>query len=312
MQKKVVILLLLLSFLTSAIYAKGTLAGTTVQNRADIVYSLGGVDYNLSTNIDSFVVDQIVDIGISWQDNSAVEAGAGDNASVLTFLLTNQGNGDDNISLAYDHNTTSSSFIPLNPLIYIDSNANGIYDPTIDQIISNITLAADANATLFIVSDIPDSNLSAGSSSFDSISATSTTSANQSADRQDEVDVVVRTGTDEAEGEYRVRDYFLRSVKLSAVRSDDNQTHTGSIITYTIDLSIGGNSAGRTISGVVLEDVIPIGTVYQAGSLRLDGINLSDPADGDAGSYDGSKIRVDVGTLSGAIHKKVEFDVQVQ
>ena len=310
MLKKVLKIVAIIAISLTYIFAKGTLANTVISNIAKVNYTLGGIENNITSNANSFVVDKIVDIVLVWQDNAPVEVGSGEHNRVLKFNLTNLGNSTDDVNISYEHNSTSD-FVPLNPTIHLDSNGDGIYDPSVDLAINDINLSADANATLFVVCDIPnDANES--NISRDGIEATSNTSATAGADHPNQVDTVVRKGADRAEGIYKVRDYFLISSKSAKIHSDDNATHTGTIITYTIDLGIGGNSAGKSITNIKLKDNIPVGTRYQAGSLRLDDANLSDPADSDAGSFDGSVVYVNVGTISGAVHKKVKFDVQVQ
>jgi uncharacterized repeat protein (TIGR01451 family) len=250
-------------------------------------------------------------LDITWQDTNPVEVSAGEQDRVLTFVLSNLGNGDDNVTLTYEHNS-SSHFLPENAQLFQDSNANGIFEPGVDMLIGDITLAADTNTTLFIVADIPDGNHTGGDLSRDGIKADSQNSATVGADNPDAVDVVIRSGSDSAEGVYVIRDYWLVSQKHAVVDSDDNQTHTGTIITYTIDLFIGGNATGRSIDHLILADSIPIGTTYQAGSLKLNGVSLSDAVDGDRGDYAGNEVHVDVGSLSGTVHQTVTFDVQVQ
>jgi len=311
MARTLKIFLLLLSIHISILHAKGTVAGTAIQNRADISYQVGGIEQNLTSNTDHFLVDQIIDLDITWQDSSPVEVGAGEQDRVLTFVLSNLGNGDDNITLTYEHNS-SSHFLPENAQLFQDSNGNGIFESGVDTLIGDITLAADTNTTLFIVADIPDGNHTGGDLSRDGIKADSQNSATAGADNPDAVDVVIRSDSDRAEGVYVIRDYWLVSQKHAVVHSDDNQTHTGTIITYTIDLSIGGNATGRSIDHLMLTDSIPSGTAYQAGSLKLNGISLSDAVDGDRGDYDGSEVHVNVASLSGTVHQAVTFDVQVQ
>jgi uncharacterized repeat protein (TIGR01451 family) len=302
---------LLLSLLVSILSANGTAAGTSVANQAEIVYTVGSAEHNLTTNIDTFLVDQVIDLDISWQDINPVEVGAGELGRVLIFVLSNLGNGDDTIALQYEHNA-SSDFIPQNAQIFVDSNGNGFFEPGTDMAIHDINLSADTNATLFVVADILDSNDTGGELSHDGIRANSQRSATTGVDQQNTVDTVIRTDSDSAEGMYVIRDYWLASHKSAFVQSEDNQTHTGSIITYTIDLSIGGNATGRTIGGVVFRDVIPVGTVYQTGTLYLDGVLLSDAADVDSGFVVGTVVEVQIGTLSGTTHQEVRFDVQVQ
>ena len=312
MQKAVVLFLLLWGFGMTLIHAKGTLAGTAIQNSAQIHYSVGGIDQNLTSNTDSFVVDKIVDLDLSWQDGAAVEVSAGEQSRILTFLLSNLGNGEDRFHLGYEHNTTNSQFVPLpTPSIYQDSNGNGIFDPGTDIQVSDLNLTADGNVTLFVVSDIP-INAQAGDLSHDGILAVSQSHPTAGADRQTEIDTVVRAQHDRDQGLYRIFDYWLESHKSAVVHSDDNLTHTGTRITYTIDLSIGGNATGRTIDHVLMRDSMPAGTAYLAGSLKLDGVSLTDAADGDKGHYDGSRVTVDIGQLSGTVHQVVSFDVQVQ
>lgn len=312
MQKAVVLFLLLWGLGMTPTHAKGTLAGTAIENSAQIHYSVGGIDQNLTSNTDSFVVDKIVDLGLSWQDGAAVEVSAGEQSRVLTFLLSNLGNGEDRFHLSYEHNATDSQFVPLStPSIYQDSNGNGIFDPGTDIQVNDLNLTADANVTLFIVSDIPP-DAAAGAHSYDGILAVSQSLPTAGADRQTEVDTVVRTQQDRDQGIYQIFDYWLETHKSAVVHSDDNQTHTGTRITYTITAVIGGNAAGKTITAVQVHDLIPSGTVYLPGTMRLDGASLTDAADGDAGTFVSNRIDIHVGTLSGATPRRVQFDVQVQ
>ncbi len=312
MQKVVVLFLLLWGLGMTQIHAKGTLAGTAIQNSANIHYSIGGTDQNLTSNTDSFVVDKIVDLDLNWQDGAAVEVSSGEQSRVLTFLLSNLGNGEDDFNITYEHNATDSQFTPTaTPSIYQDSNGNGLFDPDTDIEVSSLTLSADANMTLFIVSDIPP-DAEAGARSYDGILAVSQSLSAVGADRQIEVDTVVRTKQDRDQGAYQIFDYWLESHKSTVVHSDDNQTHTGTHITYTITAIIGGNAEGKTITAVWVHDLIPSGTVYLPGTMKLDGVSLTDAADGDAGAFISNRVDIHIGTLSGTTPRKVQFDVQVQ
>jgi len=312
MQKIGVLFLLLWGLGTSLIHAKGTEAGAMIQNQAVAHYAVSGIEQNLTSNTDSFVVDRIVDLDLSWQDGAAVEVSSGDQKSILTFLLTNLGNGEDRFHLSYEHNATASQFDPLpTPSIYLDSNGNGIFDPGTDTQVSDLNLSADGNATLFVVADIP-TTAQPGDRSYDGILAISQSHSDAGADRPAEIDTVVRTQQERDQGIYQIFDYWLESHKSAVVHSDDNQTHTGTRITYTIDLSIGGNAAGKTIDTVLLRDAIPSGTRYVSGSLSLDAVALTDVADSDAGIYDGTSVQVAVGILTGTTHRQISFDVRVQ
>jgi uncharacterized repeat protein (TIGR01451 family) len=293
--------------------AKGTLAGTSVTNQALIEFAVGGVDGNLTSNSDLFKIDRVVNTQIAWQDTAPVEVGAGDHDRVLTFILTNLGNGEDNITLSYEHNTTSN-FLPQGVQIFRDDNNNSHYDPGVDTLISSaVTLGADANTTLFLVGNIPDNNTTTpGAQSHDGIHAASESNATAGADRQDQVDIVILKKDDNATGAWVIRDYWLVTEKNATVHSDDNATHTGTRVTYTIDCHIGGHAAGRQIEHVVVTDRVPAGTRYLPGTLKLGSVALSDAGGDDAGEYVDPSVIVRIGTLSGAGHKKIHFDVEVE
>jgi len=303
--------------LWSSAEGAGTAAGTAVSNSVTIRFQIAGsaATQTIESNTDTFVVDRVADVRIDWMDTAPVEAGPGESDRVLRFLVSNLGNGDDNVSLSYEHNTTDSfSPPPQNVRLYRDSDGDGVFDPSSDSQVSLLPLAEDANATVFIVADIPsnpDSNLSR-----DGIRVASSWTATAGPEDPQAVDVVVRRGEDLAEGIYRLRDYHLESYKSATIHSSDGQVHTGTRITYTIGVTLKGGAGA--IHNVIVSDTIPTGTEYLPGTLTLDGTALSDAADGDAGSYDSAQrlIRVDLGTLSqsapGETSREIAFEVKVQ
>jgi len=291
--------------------AKGTPAGTDIANSAQIDYVVGGIDGNITSNEDTFVVDRIVDIKIDWEDSAPVEVSAGDQDRVLTFRLTNQGNSDENITLEYEHNT-SSDLLPENVHIVQDTNGNGLYDAE-DTNLTRVELGADVNVTLFLVGDIPDDNTTTpGAQSYETLHADTERNATSGADQADRVDTVVRTGEDQDTGSWVIREYWLVVEKNATVHSEDNATHTGSRVTYTIDAFIDGKADGEQIDAVTIVDLIPEGTRYLPGSLRLDDSVLTDDADGDAGEANATQVSVRMGTLSGTTHRTMQFDVEVE
>ncbi len=294
------------------VYARGTHSGTAIANQAQIAYAVGGIPSSLSSNTDTFVVDRVVDVQVNWQDTAPVRVAAGDSDRVLTFRVTNEGNGDDNLTLSYDHNA-SSDFVPTGVRIVRDTNGNGRYDPGVDTNVSQLTLGADANATFFLVGDIPDDNTTtAGKQSHDRLHATSESNATAGADHPGAVDVVVRKGTDVDTGTWVVRKYWLEVEKSATVHSDDNATHTGTRVTYTITYYIGGQAAGQSITHLVLTDPIPPNTRYVAGSFTQDGAPRTDAVDGDNADCNGTQVRLNAGTISGATRHRMQFDVRVR
>jgi len=306
-------LVFFLSGFAGFLLAKGTPAGIPINNIAEIAYTVNGVSSNFASNTDSFVVDQVVDIHVDWQDTESVKVFAGSHDRVLTFRVTNEGNGDENLTIGRDHNT-SSDFTPDNLRIFFDADHNGIFDPAIDSIVTNpLHLNSDTNVTLFLVGDIPDNNTTqAGAKAFEILRIASQSNATVGADDPAVVDTVIRKGEDNASGIYEVFDFWLESNKTVRIHSDDNATHTGTRITYTIAVGIGGNATGRTIGHVVIRDAIPAGTQYLPGTLHRDDTLLTDASDGDGGECDGTTLRVELGDLHGDTIRKVTFDVRVQ
>jgi hypothetical protein len=60
-----------------------------------------------------------------------------------------------------------------------------------------------------------------------------------------------------------------------------------------------------------VSDSVPTGTSYKTGSLTLDGSALTDAADGDAGSFAGSGIAVNLGTVASGATRTVTFKVKI-
>ena len=296
--------------LLSALFAKGTLAGKQINNKATINVNIGGTTYNIHSNVDKFVVDQIVDINLKWQDDKAIDVAASEKQRVLTFILKNEGNGKDNINLFNEHNKTSA-FTPENRKIYIDKNGDGIFSKE-DELASKVELNADQSAILFIVSDIPDANLTAKEKAYEILEAKSTKKGSTKKDRANSVDIVVRKSEDNDTGIYIVRDYFLQSIKSKKVISGDKKAHTGSTIEYKIELSIGGENKDKVIKNIDLKDLISSDSQYIPNSLKLNGVNLSDKIDNDNGYIKDSTVFVHIDKIEGSNIATITFDVKIK
>ncbi|WP_456431323.1 hypothetical protein [Nitratifractor sp.] len=312
MRSRIWVIAVVAFFASLHLWARGTEAGTVVENRAVLI--LRERNETIPSLPDRFVVDRIVDIQIAWDDAQAVEVSPSETDRILHFTLRNDGNAEDNISLSHRHrNTPVFTPPPANPRIILDRNRNGIYDADTDPLINSVVLPPDTNASLLLLCDIPDSP--EGNRSREALVARSDANATEGPDRQEALDVVVRSGRSRAVGTYRLRDYALKAVKSALIHSDDGALHTGTRITYTIVVTIEGG-AGE-IDDVELHDSIPEGSVYVPGSLRLDGTALSDAADGDAGRYDSEArtIFVRLGDLiqhrPHQVRRVVLFDVRI-
>lgn len=310
--RNICIFILALLSLVSSLEGKGTIAKTSIANQAEINYIVGGISNSIKSNTDTFIVDKVVDVKVNWQNVAPVKVAGGDKNRVLTFRLTNEGNSEDNITLSYEHNA-SSDFTPTDISIIHDINNNGRYDAGVDLNVSQVTLQADENVTLFIMGNIPNNNtVKPGKNSYELLKAISKSSATSGEDRANKIDVVLRKPKDSAQGIWQVRKFWLSFKKSAIVHSEDNATHTGTRITYEINAWIGGDATNHTISQVNIKDAIPDGTQYLPGTLKLDNKLLTDTADSDAGKCDGKEVEVRVGTLFQDANKTVAFDVKVK
>ena len=303
-------IILTLFMLVVTIYAKGTLAGKSITNKAVINVKIGEFNYTISSNEDKFVVDQIVDINLKWQDAKPIDVASGEKQRVLTYVVKNEGNGEDSIALTSEVNATSA-FVPMSSKIYVDTDSDGVFGVD-DKLVSSVNLNADESATIFIVSDIPDANLTANDKAYEVLNAKSDKTATTTKDRANSVDIAVRKAEDSDSGIYIVRDYFLKSVKSKEIISGDNIAHTGSIIRYKIELFIGGESEGKVINNIDFKDEITSDSQYVEGSLKLDGKTLSDSTDSDSAEVKNSTVFVHIDKIEADNRAVISFDVKIK
>lgn len=98
-------------------------------------------------------------------------------------------------------------------------------------------------------------------------------------------------------------------LKSQSVRAPDGSARVarGSVITYRLEARFPDATAGVTI-----DDVVPAGTAYVPGSLMLDGAAVSDRADGDPGTFDGTAVHVALGAVPRAATRIVQFQTVIQ
>lgn len=310
---------------TPLAHAVGTPAGTTIQNAAQVTYTLGGATQSTTSNVASIPVAEIIDVALAIAASTTpVEPGA--TAQTLLFTVANVGNGSETFSLqALSAGIAGDDFDPVLALgsLYYDTDSSGDLSPADVQYVPGTNdplLAADATARILLVNDIPANLLdrARGRSELTVRSTTGTgtpgTPFNGRGDAG--VDAMVGTSGGDAslEGEYVVAALLLSAVKSQTIRDSDGGTRVqpGSRIDYRIVVSLQGSG---TADAAQFDDVIPASTTYVAGSLRLNSSSLSDAVDGDAGEYaqsPGARVRVDLGDLTSASGPQtIEFAVTI-
>jgi uncharacterized repeat protein (TIGR01451 family) len=306
-------------YLASQAQAAGTLAGTSIENTATASYDDGGTTVTVDSNTVSLIVDEILDIAVNWDDPGDVSVRPGELDAVLKFTVTNGGNGPEPAILGIDSNIASDAFDPTAVTMFIDTDDNGVYDVGTDTLYSPATpptLAPDASITVFLLGDIPASTADGERSEVELTATAATGSGTPGTVFADQGEgggdaVVGSTGaTADDSGFYAVVDAALDLTKTATVLDPfGGATQVpGAIITYRLTAETTGSGA---LDNVVITDAIPADTTYVDESITLDSTGLTDTADADAGTYDGSGIAVTLGTVAGGTTNIIEFQVVI-
>jgi uncharacterized repeat protein (TIGR01451 family) len=309
---------------TQVSLAAGTAAGTPITNQATANYTVGGTNYTQISNTTTTSVAEILNVDVVWQDAGNVAVSPGDTLQVLTFQVTNTGNGTDDYTLAGLSALGGDDFDPTLLGIYLDSNGNGSYDSGTDvQYVSGTNdpaLPADTAVTVFFLNNIPGS-LSEGDLGNSQITVTSKTGSGApgttvSNAGENGTDAVVGTsgGIDADTGSYVVSALAVSVVKSVGIADPfgGSEPVPGAVLTYTLTVGVVG--AGRA-QGLVITDPIPADTTYIAGTLNLNTGPLTDAADADAGDVGATTpgvVTVDLGDLTNASGiQTITFDVTI-
>lgn len=278
-------------------WSAGTAAGTVIDNVATVTFDLGGVNSTQDSNTVSFSVLERIDLVVTLQSGQVVVAPNESDASLL-FTVTNTGNGNDTFALSIDSTLTGDDFdpAPAVPAIYFDSDGSGdfsVADIAYQPGVNEPLMAADESVDVLLVNNIPGA-LTNGDLGRSELTATSTSGTGAPgetlAGRGDGgLDAVLGAsgGQASAFGEYLVSDVAIRIVK-SVVASDPNggtEPTVGATLTYTITVEVTNDG---TASASVFRDPIPAFSTYVANSIVLNGGNLTDAIDLDAGELDTS------------------------
>jgi uncharacterized repeat protein (TIGR01451 family) len=300
--------------------ALGTPAGTAVTNTATVTYDAGAGSFTQSASA-VFTVDERVDVIVTWLDAAPVAVAPADLDRLLTFQLTNTGNGNEAFALAVDALLAGDQFDPTNARIYVDTNGSGAYEPGVDPLyqagVNDPLLAADGTRLVFVLADIPATTLSGdrGDAELEATSLTGSVTGTIIAGAGElGTDAVIGGGSSAVIGSYLVSDEFV-SIAKTAVVTDLGGGSTpapGSTVTYS--LVVTPNGAG-TFSNLVITDALPPFTTYVAGSLTLNAASLSDAVDFDAGDFGGTtanQVTVALGNVAGgSLPQTITFAVTI-
>ena len=306
------------ALITTPAHAGGVKAGTLIENTASATYDGGAGPVTIPSNTITVKVDELLDVTVTSRDSGPVSAAPG--SAVLTFELTNTGNGPEAYTLTANPAVAGNDFDTTVNGIAVDTNGNGVYDPGVDQMLTGpattAAIAADASLTVFVLVTIPggvadgdQSDVSLLAEAVTGTGAPGTAFAGQGAGGGNAI--VGSTGANAtATGSLSVGITDVDLIKSATVRDPFGGTGIvpGATITYAIRAEVRGSGS---VSDLVVTDAAPADTTYVAGSLKLDGATLTDAADADAGRSNTSGISVDLGTVSGGSSRTVTFQVTI-
>jgi len=314
--------LFLFLFLMIDLYAKGTSAGTVINNIATLDFVVDNEQQQIESNVATDTVAQLIDLHIDSLDTKEITIKKGEELLPLSFQITNTGNGADQIELSYMINQ-KSDFQINGMILYIDSNHNKQFD-TEDQISQKLSLEADESSVFFLSTkaEVLPKVSKRHSKCIVTVKGRSTIGGsgergkvhkNKGVEGVDAVDgedggVVEAVGVWEYESSKLL---FIKQTSTVKNRFGNNEPITGATISYLVKISTPHNV---TAKNVVYKNPIPKNTEYKKGSIRLNGKKLSDCKDSDQGLYDSKNnlIKVDIGCVAAEHEQQVEFKVKIK
>ncbi len=308
-----------LATIASPALAEGVDAGTLIENTASATYDDGTGLQSIDSNTVTVRVDELLDVTVTSLDPGAIATRPGE--EVLTFEITNTGNGPEAFELVAEPAVAGNDFDTTVTDIAVDTNGNGIYDPGIDEILTapqtTAILDADASLTVFVIVEVPGSAVDGDTSDVD-LSARAVTGtgepgtvfAGQGVDGSDAI--VGATGAQDNEvGTLQVGSAAVALTKAVSITDPFGGDSAVPRATATFTLTATVNGSG-SVDDLIVTDAIPDGTTYTPGTLALDGSALTDASGDDAGeASDASGISVDLGTVAGGTTRSITFDVVI-
>ena len=263
------------ALITTPAHAGGVKAGTLIENTASATYDGGAGPVTIPSNTITVKVDELLDVTVTSRDSGPVSAAPG--SAVLTFELTNTGNGPEAYTLSANPAVAGNDFDTTVNGIAVDTNSNGVYDPGVDQMLTGpattAAIAADASLTVFVVVTIPggvadgdQSDVSLLAEAVTGTGAPGTAFAGQGAGGGNAI--VGSTGANAtATGSLSVGITDVDLIKSATVRDPFGGTGIvpGATITYAIRAEVRGSGS---VSDLVVTDAAPADTTYVAGCRR--------------------------------------------
>lgn len=293
-------------------------AGTIIESSAKAEYEEAGILRTVTSNTVQVRVDEL--LGVTAASLEAGPLAVRSGPQVLSFAVTNTGNGPEAFSLEIITAVAGNGFDAAFDSLAVDSNGNGAYDPGVDAVLPapsvTTSLAAGGTQALFVLVTIPRGVADGAQSAVNLIARAATgagapgTAFAGAGESGGEAVVGPGGGTATAATQLVARASSVTLVKWASVSDPfgGSSGMPGATITYGIAASVTGSAP---VDALVVTDAIPAGTRYIAGSLNLDSAALTDAAGDDAGEASAGGISVTLGTVPGGASRTVTFAVLV-
>lgn len=318
----------LVGILSGEARASGTPAGTSVSNVASATYLGPSGPVSVASAPEQFIVEELVDVSVTLQSVRPLPAFPGASNQVLTYRVTNLGNGLESFRLTANSSIPGDDFDPILTDVFLDANGNGVYDVGVDVAYvpgSNDPsldggVPGSESVTVFVLNDMP-AGIASGAlgenileSSANTLTGAPGLVAAGAGDAGTDAMLGLSGGIASANGAYQIEqaDVVLQKSALVTDAYGGSLPIPGSVIRYQIDVFVTGSSVA---SNVVIRDVVPTYTTYVSSSLALNGVGLTDAGGDDAGDYNVStpgQVTVRMGDLDAAsTPQQISFSVTI-
>ena len=299
--------------------AAGTRAGTTISNTATASYDAGAGVQNINSNTVDLLVDELLNVTVASNNPADVPTTPGATGQVLSFTVTNTGNGVESFGLTPIANGGGDDYDPTVTSIVLD-DGDGVYEPGIDTVYvagtNDPALQPDASVTIFVINTTPGAVADGdrGIVALTAAARTGTGAPGTSFAGQGEGGgdaVVGLTGAQgQDDGAFVVAAATVALTKAAAISDPlgGAEPIPGATITYTITATVTGSGS---VSGLAITDAVPANTTYVPGSISLGGVAQTDAVDTDAGSFGSNQVTVSLGTVSGGNTRVVTFQATI-
>lgn len=308
----------LISLFALPAHAAGVSAGSLIENTATATYDDGDGPRSVDSNTVVVTVDELIDVTVTSLDPGPIGTTPGQ--EILTFEVTNTGNGPEAYTLTANPSVAGNDFDTVIDGIAVDTNGNGVYDPGVDTLLTGPettpVLAEDENITVFVITTVPasvaDTDESDVELTAEAVTGTGAPGTTFAGEGVSGVDAIVGlTGADDsAIGSLIAGITLVDLVKAASIVDPfgGNSAVPGSTVTFTLTANVTGSGS---VDDLIVTDAIPAGTSYLPGTLTLDGGNLTDASGDDAGEASSTEISVDLGTVAGGSSHAITFDVSI-